>query len=114
MAVQTRVKNNALNLGINAFGLWEQKLFRKCAAVTEPNPGTPPGALKSHEFSDKPMKSRITGSADQARRSAARAKSAGTPAARKARMSAPAPIDSIGGKLAGSKGGRVSPGGKAA
>jgi hypothetical protein len=36
-------------------------------------------ALKSHEFSDRPTKSRIAGSEDEARRSAARAKSPGTP-----------------------------------
>ena len=34
---------------------------------------SPSGSLKSHSFSARPMKSRIAGSADQARRSAARA-----------------------------------------
>src|SRR5215467_4899841 len=63
----------------------------------EPNPGTPPSALKSHEFSDRPMKSRIAGSAVQARRSAARVSSGGTSGARKALMSEPDPIDLIGG-----------------
>jgi hypothetical protein len=44
------------------------------------------------------MKSRIAGSVDQARRSAARVRSEGTPEAKKGRMSDPVPIDSIGGK----------------
>jgi len=57
--------------------------------------------LKSHEFSDKPMKLQIAGSVDQARRSAARVRSAGTPGAKKGRMSDSGPIDSIGGKLTG-------------
>ena len=58
-----------------------------------PKPGIAPGALKSHEFSDRPTKSRIMGSDDQTRRRAARVKSAGTPAARKALMSDPATIE---------------------
>ena len=46
-------------------------------------PGHAAGAVKSHEFSDRPIKSRIAGSADQARRSAARVRSAGTPGGKK-------------------------------
>src|SRR6516162_6938520 len=56
------------------------------------------------------MKSRIAGSVDQARRSAARVRSAGTPGAKKGRMSDAAPIDSIGGKFAASKGDSVGEG----
>jgi hypothetical protein len=78
---------------------------RESSAVKALNPGTPPAALKSHEFSDRPMKLRIVGSTDQPRRSAARARSAATLAERKGRMSDPALIDPIGGKFAVSKGG---------
>src|SRR6516162_1706742 len=78
--------------------------------VREPNPGTPSGALKSQEFSDRPMKSRIAGSVDQARRSAARVRSAGAPGAKKGRMSDAARIDSVGGKFAASKGDSVGGG----
>jgi hypothetical protein len=63
-----------------------------------PKPGTPSGALKSQAFSASPMKLRIAGSADQARRSAARASSTGTPGCRKTRMSVLASIVSMGGK----------------
>ena len=41
------------------------------------------GSLKSHPFSTRPTKSRMAGSADQARRSAARVNSGGTPGCRK-------------------------------
>jgi hypothetical protein len=57
-----------------------------------PKPAIAPGALKSHAFSESPMKSRIFGSAAQARRSAARVNSSGTPEARKARISVSAEI----------------------
>jgi hypothetical protein len=43
-----------------------------------PKPGIAPRSLKSHEFSESPMKSRILGSADHVRRSAARVNSGGT------------------------------------
>ena len=69
-----------------------------------PKPAIAPGALKSHEFSDRPTKSRIAGSNDHTRRSAARVKSSGTPVSRKARILDSAPTDSIVGKLAGSNG----------
>ena len=59
------------------------------------------------------MESRIAGSADHARRSAAPTKSEGTPAARKGRMSDPVPIEAIGGKPSGSKSDRVSSAGSA-
>jgi len=49
-----------------------------------PKPAIAPGALKSQEFSDRPTKSRIAGSNDHTRRSAARAKSSATPVSRKA------------------------------
>src|SRR5215472_13586435 len=71
--------------------------------VRRPTTGTPSGSLKSQEFSDRPTKSRIAGSVDQARRSAARVRSAGTPGAKKGRMSDPRPMDWIGGKLARSR-----------
>ena len=65
-----------------------------------PKPGAPPGAVKSHWFSANPMKSRMAGSVVQARRSAARVNSTGTPGARNARMSVAEVIDSIGGSFA--------------
>src|SRR5689334_19980015 len=58
------------------------------------------GALKSHEFSERPTKSRILGSLAHARRSAARVSSAGTPGARNARISVSAVMLSIGGSFA--------------
>src|SRR5262249_44237524 len=58
-----------------------------------------PGALKSHEFSESPMKSRILGSAAHARRSAARVNSGGTPGARKARISVSAVVVLVGGSF---------------
>ena len=57
------------------------------------NPGIAFGSVKSQAFSASPTKSRIAGSAVHARRSAARVKSAGTPARRNARMSVPAVIE---------------------
>ena len=56
------------------------------------------------------MKSRIAGSVDQARRSAARVKSGGTPVAKKGRILDPGPSDSIVGKFVASKGGSVGGG----
>ena len=74
-------------------------------AAAGPKPGMAAGSVKSHWFSAIPMKSRIAGSDVQARRKAALVSSAGTPDCRKARMSVPAVMESIGGKLAGSNGG---------
>jgi len=62
-----------------------------------PKPGMAFGSLKSQAFSASPTKSRMAGSALQARRSAARLNSLGTPLRRKAAMSVAASIDSIGG-----------------
>ena len=73
-------------------------------ASSGPNPGMAVGSVKSHWFSAMPMKSRIAGSVVQTRRSAALVNSAGTPDCRNARMSLSAVMDSIGGRLAGSKG----------
>jgi len=70
---------------------------RTSSPVSAPNPGTPSGAVKSQAFSASPTKSRIAGSAIQARRSAARATAAGTPDARKGLRSVAPLIDSIGG-----------------
>jgi hypothetical protein len=67
------------------------------SAAAPSNPDPPLRALRFDEFSERPTKSRIAGSANQARRSAARVSSTGTPAARNARMSEPASIASIGG-----------------
>jgi len=75
------------------------------SGASEPKPNIPSGALKSHEFSDSPIKSRMPGSLDQPRRSAARINSAGTPRARKPLRSVLSSMASIGGKLAGSNGG---------
>src|ERR1700719_1904565 len=68
------------------------------------------GSLKSHWLSAMPRKSRIAGSADQALRSAARVNSGGTSACRYWRISLSATIDSIGGRLAGSKAGEEGAG----
>src|SRR5690348_10832525 len=67
------------------------------------NPGTPSDALKSEKFSDRSTKSRMAGSVAQARRSAARVTSGGTPGSRNGRMSEPGPIVSIGGNRAALK-----------
>jgi len=64
-----------------------------------PKPGIAFGSLKSQAFSASPMKFRMAGSADQARRRAARLSSCGMPLRRNAVMSVAASIDSIGGKL---------------
>ena len=66
---------------------------RTSALPIGPNPGIESGALKSQEFSDRPTKSRIAGSALQARRRAARLSAAGTPRCRKALMSELAVIE---------------------
>src|ERR1700720_4072333 len=63
------------------------------------------GSLKSHWLSAMPRKSRMAGSAVQELRNAARVNSGGTSACRYWRISLSATIDSIGGRLAGSKAG---------
>ena len=78
-----------------------------------PKPGMDVGSVKSHWFSARPMKSRMAGSTVQARRSAALVNSAGTPAAKNARMSLPDVMVSMSGSAgssgAGCGGGRPSP-----
>src|ERR1700733_8860212 len=64
----------------------------------------PLGSLKSHWFSAIPMKSRMAGSLAQALRKAARVNSDGTPLRKNAMMSVSPTIDSMEGRLAGSKG----------
>jgi len=76
---------------------------RSSPAWSGPNPGMPAGSVKSHWFSARPMKSRMDGSSDQARRRAALVSSAGTPDCRNARISLADVIESMGGRLAGSK-----------
>ena len=75
-------------------GVSQQLLDISSVGRSGPKPGIASGALKSQAFSESPTKSRIAGSAAQARRSAAWVSSAGTPRARNARMSVPASIDS--------------------
>jgi len=67
-----------------------------------PKPGIVVGLVKSHWFSAMPMKSRITGSLTQARRSAATVSSAGTPDRRNRLISVRAVIESIEGRPFGS------------
>jgi len=67
-----------------------------------PKPGIVAGLVKSHWFSAMPMKSRITGSLTQARRSAATVNSAGTPDRRNRLISVRAVIEAIEGRSVGS------------
>ena len=64
-----------------------------------PKPGMALGSVKSHAFSASPTKSRIVGSADQARRSAARLSSAGIPLRKNSVMSVAAVIESTEGNF---------------
>src|SRR5262245_37269930 len=79
--------------------------LRSRLGLRSPKPATPSGPATSQKFSFGPLKSRIAGSTDQARRRAACLSADGTPLRIKALMSLPALIDSIGGRLAASSSG---------